>query len=87
MDAREDFCLCKRQDGYKAAAVPPSLTIFNDREDYRVTQGWGKALDDCPAMPAARRDHLKREMRHLIDSPYAHAEKIGTIQVRSPRWL
>jgi hypothetical protein len=32
-------CLRKRQDGYEVAAVPPSLTIFNDGKNYRVTQG------------------------------------------------
>jgi hypothetical protein len=80
-------CLRKRQDGYEVAAVPPSLTIFNDGEDYRVTQGWEEALDDCPDMPAARRDYLKREIRYLIDNPHAYAETFGNVQVRNPRWL
>lgn len=80
-------CLRKKQDGYEVAAVPPSLTIFNDGEDYRITQGWEKALDNCPDMPAARRDYLKREMRYLIDTPCACTETIGNMQVRRLRWL
>jgi hypothetical protein len=77
----------QEHDGYEVAAVPPSLTIFNDGEDYRVTQGWEEALDHCQDMPAARRDYLKREMRYLIDNPCAYAETIGNMQVRSARWL
>lgn len=80
-------CLRKRQDGYEVAAVPPSLTIFNDGKNYRVTQGWEQALDDCLDMPPARRDYLKREIRYLIDTPQAYIETIGNMQVRKPRWL
>ena len=80
-------CLRKRLDGYEVVSVPPFLTIFNDGKDYRVTQGWEEALDNCLDMPAARRDYLKREMRYLIENPHAYAETIGNMQIRSPRWL
>jgi len=79
-------CLRKRLDGYEVVSVPPFLTIFNDGKDYRVTQGWEEALDDCQDMPAARLDYLKREMRYLIDDPHAYTETTGNIEVRSPRW-
>jgi len=80
-------CLRKRQDGYEVAAVPPSLTIFNDGEDYRVTQGWDEALDGCPDMPAARRDYLKREIRNLTDDPQAYVGTTGNCHFRRVRWL
>ena len=80
-------CLRKRQDGYEVAAVPPSLTIINDGEDYRITQVWEEAFDHCSDMPASRRDYLKHEMRCLIDNPHAYTETIGNMQLGSPRWL
>lgn len=75
-------CLRKRHDGYEVVSVPPSLTIVNDGEDYRVTQGWDEALDGCPDMPAARRDYLKREIRNLTDDPHAYVETTGNFHFR-----
>ena len=50
-------------------------------------EGWEEALDACPDMPATRREYLKKEIRNLIDNPKAYVEMMGSIEVRSPRWL
>lgn len=83
MGASCNSCLRKRQDGYEVVSVPPSLTIFNDGEDYHVAQGWDEALDGCPYMPAARRDYLKREIRNLTEDPHAPVETTGNFHFRT----
>jgi hypothetical protein len=80
-------CLRKTAEGYEVVSVPPSLTIFNTGEDYRRSQGWEAALDDCQDMPAARREYLKQEMRNLIENPGAYVEMVGGLELRRPRWL
>jgi hypothetical protein len=80
-------CVRMTADGYRVVAVPPSLTIFNDGEDYRYATGWGEALDACLDMPAERREYLKKELRNLIDNPDAYVEKVDGVEVITPRWL
>jgi len=80
-------CVRMTADGYRVVAVPPSLTIFNDGEDYQYAAGWEEALDDCPDMPVTRREYLKKEIRKLIYNPDAYVENVGGLKVRRPRWL
>ena len=40
--------LRKGQDGYRVTAVPPSLTIFNTGEDYRLISGWDRRARQLP---------------------------------------
>jgi hypothetical protein len=80
-------CIRQTVNGYRVVSVPPCLTLINDGEDYRYAQGWEAALDDCPDMPATRREYLKKELQTLIDDPGAYSEVVGNITVRRPRWL
>ena len=80
-------CMRKPADGYRVVSVPPCLTIVNYDEDYRYATGWEEAIDACPDMPIARREYLKKEMRHLIDDANAYAEKIDEVEVIPPQWL
>lgn len=80
-------CVRMTAEGYRVVAVPPSLTIINEGEDYQCATGWEEALDACPDMPAARREYLKKEIRKLVDKPDAYAEMMGEIAVRRPQWL
>jgi Domain of unknown function (DUF4263) len=79
-------CVRMTANGYHVVAVPPSLTIFND-DDYQRTMGWEEALNDCPDMPAARREYLKKEIRKLIDNHDAYVEQVGDFKFRRPRRL
>jgi Domain of unknown function (DUF4263) len=80
-------CIRPTADGYRVVSVPPCLTIVNDGEDYRCSKGWEAALDDCPDMPATRREYLKKELSTLIEDPGAYTEVVGGIEVRRPQWL
>ena len=80
-------CVRRTQEGYHVVAVPPCLTILNDGEDYRCSDGWDEALDGCPDMPEPRREYLKNEMRILLGDPEAHIQTIGSLRTRKPLWL
>lgn len=77
----------KTQRGYRALAVPPSLTIINDGDDYQHVTGWAEALDNYPDMVDSRRDYLKNELRLLAENPDAYVSAEGNMRWRRPRWL
>jgi hypothetical protein len=62
-------CVRKTQQEYRVLAVPPSLTIINDGDDYQHVTGWAEALDNCPDMADGRRDYLKNELLLLSEKP------------------
>jgi hypothetical protein len=80
-------CVRKIQQGYRALAVPPCLTIINDGEDYQPVAGWGEALDACPDMASSRREYLKSELRVLCENPHAYYRTEGKLRVIRPQWL
>jgi len=80
-------CVRKTVDGYQVVAVPPALSIMNHGEDYVDASGWDEAIDNCPDMPASRRDFLKDELQKLRDNPGVYCEKWGEVEVMTPRWL
>ncbi|HEX5115955.1 MAG TPA: Shedu anti-phage system protein SduA domain-containing protein [Pseudonocardiaceae bacterium] len=80
-------CVRKNQQGYQALAVPPSLTIINDGDDYQHVTGWAEALDNCPDMADGRRDYLKHELELLTENPNAYANTKGNLRWRRPEWL
>jgi hypothetical protein len=80
-------CMRKTADRYQVVSVPPCLTLVNDGEDYRCAVGWEGAIDACLDMPMARREYLKKEIRHLIDDPSAYAEEANGVEIGQPQWL
>jgi hypothetical protein len=80
-------CIRQTANGYRVVSVPPCLTLVDHGEDYQSAKGWEEALDDCPDMPAARREYLKQELRTLIDDPSAYSQVVGNIEGLRPRWL
>jgi hypothetical protein len=80
-------CVRKTQQGYRAVAIPPCLTIINDGDDYQHVKGWIEALDNCLDMADSRRDYLKSELLLLTQNPDAYVRYEGTLRVRKPRWL
>jgi hypothetical protein len=77
----------KRKDGYQVISVPPSLTLINDGDDYCLSSGWAKALDDCADLAAGRRAYLKGQLDLLTRNPDAYVESRGNLRVRRPQWL
>ena len=80
-------CIRQTANGYRVVSIPPCLTLVNHGEDYQFAKGWEEALDDCPDMPAARREYLKQELRTLIDDPSVYSELEGNVEIHGPRWL
>ncbi|MGV9387394.1 Shedu anti-phage system protein SduA domain-containing protein [Nonomuraea sp. NPDC003707] len=80
-------CMRKEQDGYRVAAVPPCLTIFNHGEDYQRASGWEEALDSCHDMAALRREYLKDQLCLLTERPDAYSQTEHGVQFRAPQWL
>jgi hypothetical protein len=80
-------CLRKTAEGYEVVTVPPVLTIIDDGEDYCPSQGWEAAIDDCPDMPAARREFLKQEMHNLLGDRRRYIKPEDIEFKEPPRWL
>jgi len=82
-------CVHKTQDGYQIVAVPPCLGLLQKAEDYRRSNGWDHALDNCHDMAPARRDYLKEQIKIIRDDPatygrthYARIVKRGSLRMR-----
>ncbi|WP_157621535.1 hypothetical protein [Saccharothrix sp. NRRL B-16348] len=77
----------KNQQGYKAIAVPPSLTIVNSGDIYQHVREWIEALDNCLDMADSRRELLKNELRLLCENPDAYVRTEGGLRLLKPCWL
>jgi Shedu protein SduA, C-terminal len=84
-------CVRKTQDGYQVAAVPPCLGLLCRAEDYRQSNGWELALDNCHDMAPRRREYLKEQIKIIRDDPatydrthYARIVKRGHLRNRQP---
>ena len=78
----------KGQDGYRVTSVPPSLTIFNTGEDYRLISGWAAALDDCPDMAASPPRLPEGAARPAHRHPGClRRDHGGGLRTRPVRWL
>lgn len=84
-------CVRKTQDGYQVVAVPPCLGLLRRAEDYRRSNGWDYALDNCLDMAPPRRGYLKEQIKIIRDDPatydrthYARIVKRGHLRLRQP---
>jgi Domain of unknown function (DUF4263) len=82
-------CVRKTQDGYQIVAVPPCLGLIREAEDYRQSNGWDHALDNCGDMAPARRERLKEQIKIICNGPttysrthYARIVKRGYLRTR-----
>jgi len=78
-------CVRKTQDGYQVVAVPPCLGLLNKAEDYRPSNGWDHALDNCRDMAMARREYLKEQMKIIRAEPEQLAKQVQDVLRREVR--